>query len=189
MTESKLFEAIPKGDLNEVKKEWKLAVENPQFQSYWRSSALCDACYHGHLEIVKFFEEECEVSLNEDYGKQALRYASAGKGNNLHIIKYLFEKGVDICADNNRALGWAVYKGSLEEVQFLVENGCNVNDHDIGPSPIVEAARKGFFTIVEYLCQKGAKDVVLALKGALDHGNSQIVQYLIEKGFAMNVAV
>jgi ankyrin repeat protein len=164
MTQSNLFETITKGDLEEVKKEWKLALQDSQFQSYWRSSAFCDACYHGHLEIVKFFAEEaCEVPLENKYLDQGLRYASSGKGDNLEIIRYLIGKGVDIRGDRNRALGWAVYKGSLEAVKFLVENGCDVNEYDtIGPSPVVEAAQRGFFHIVEYLCENGAKDADLA---------------------------
>ena len=149
---------------------------------------MCHACYHGQLTVVKFFVEEVKVSLEAEVGKQALRYACSGKGDNLHIIKYLFENGVDIRGDYNHALSWAAFKGSLAVVEFLVENGCDINEHDIGPSPIEEAARKGFLSIVQYLYEKGAQDAFLALKTASRNRKEDVVAYLSEKGVGINVA-
>lgn len=184
MNKTYLFETITKGDLETLRKEWpsyekETYVDKPAFVNH--------AAYHGHLHIVKYFVEELNVVLTNDMhgcGRATLRYTSSSKKDTLDIIKYLFEKGVDITSDNHNAFCWACYKGHLETVKFLVEKGSDINAwDDLGfKTGIEHAAWNGFLPIVQYLCEKGATNLDEALTNAVSNNHSLIVDYLSQKG-------
>ncbi len=48
------------------------------------------------------------------------------KEGNLAEVKRLYQDGVNITAENNEALIWAVYKGYLNIIKFLIEHGADV---------------------------------------------------------------
>lgn len=184
-----IFEKIYEGDLQTVLKEWPNLEKVKNYTSWWKINAINHAAHYGHLHIVKYFVEVFNIDLTNSvhrHGETTLIYASSSKKDTLEIIKYLYEKGVDIFANKNLALCWACSKGHLQTVKFLVEHGADINErinhNPQYPTAIQEAARKGFLPIVKYLFEKGAKHANLALKDASANNRLEIVYFLSQKG-------
>ena len=82
-------------------------------------------------------------------------FGLAAFNGQLHIIKYLHEKGYKL---RPFILILAVRNGHLNVVKYLVENGVNVNFDQDGETPLEVAKDNKHYEIVKYLIEKGAKD-------------------------------
>ncbi len=74
----------------------------------------------------------------------------------LPVIRYLVEHGADIHTPGNRALRTAAENGHLLIVQYLVERGAVVNGAVYQYSPLIYGAQYGHLPIVKYLVEHGA---------------------------------
>lgn len=114
--------------------------------------------------------------------KTQLLQQAASKGD-LVTIRRLSDQGIDICADNNRALCLAAKSGHFNVVEYLVQNGAPV--HDNNNLALQSAAAKGFLHIVKYLVLHGA-DVTAgnnyAFRMSAMQGNLYLVRYLVSQG-------
>lgn len=144
------------------------------------------AAGNGHLEVVKFLSENGPVS------DRAL-LISSGR-NHFKIVKFLLEKnkqnvyinesliiasehgytkivkllleqvGVNVNAENGKALKKASANGHLEVVKLLIKNGANVNVSN--SSPLVSASWHGHLEIVKLLLKNGAEVTTRSLERA-----------------------
>jgi ankyrin repeat protein len=80
---------------------------------------------------------------------------------------------------HHSSLFWAINKGYLNLVEFLIENGVDV--HVAYEYPVGNAATLGYLEIVEYLLLKGANKPT-ALCAAARSGHLKIVEYVIKQG-------
>ncbi|MCP5378734.1 MAG: ankyrin repeat domain-containing protein [Rickettsiaceae bacterium] len=163
--------------------------------------------YMGHFDIVKYLVEEKNVNVNNVDGDTgtvlhcALDYNS--KKDNYEIVKLLVEKGADLegktdySADNKNLtpLCFAVkYNHGLKIVQYLVENGANINIKTTGSfykhTLLHYAAEAGDLEVMKYLSVRGLdvnyKDTVFLygntpLTEAARCGYFDIVKYLVEE--------
>ena len=96
----------------------------------------------------------------------------------------------------DRALVEAADEGDLEEIQWLLDAGANVNAVVYGDgSPLIAAAREGRVAVVRFLLERGA-DVNMPVPGdgnplimAAREGHLQIVQLLLDRGANVNQLV
>ena len=103
--------------------------------------------------------------------------------DNVDIFEYLIEKGANVHADDDFALGWSAENGHLDVVKYLIENGANVYagyDYALRCS-----AYNGHLDVVKYLIEKGA-DVHAnndyALRQSAKYGYLDVVKFLVENG-------
>ena len=100
----------------------------------------------------------------------------------------MLERGADLHADDNYALGWAADFGHLEVVKYLLEQGADLNANN--DEALRFAAEKGHLEVVKYLLEQGANlhaDDNLALRFAANHDRLEVVQYLLERGADVDV--
>jgi Ankyrin repeats (3 copies) len=77
-----------------------------------------DAAYWGKLNVLKYLIEECGVPFNND-NDSPFRYASYY--GHLDCVEYLYNKGVDINAEDGFAITRACEKNQISVVKFLIE--------------------------------------------------------------------
>ena len=76
------------------------------------------------------------------------------ENNNLQGIKFLVSRGVDITANDDRAIRIASYKGHLDVLKYLISLGANIkatNNHCV-----INASYTGHLEVVKYLVSLGA---------------------------------
>lgn len=95
-----------------------------------------------------------------------------------------------IVNERNIALEWACFSGHLPVVQFLVENGSEVNPEN--GSPLYSASQFGHIDVVQYLIEHGAdlnfgeKSFGTPLHLSSKHGKESVVRYLVESKAKVN---
>lgn len=121
---------------------------------------------------------------------------SAGRTRMMHAayigdmdrLRELVKKfNADIHIEDNvglTALAWAAFNGKLRAVQFLVENGAEINRGRNGSTPLFCAIAGNHLTTVRWLCDRGAdvngdKNLELACK---DNVSPQLLEFLCERG-------
>ena len=92
--------------------------------------------------------------------------AAAGRGDLAAVQKFLDDKPewLHTIGSHGRTMLWeAAYRGKLEMVKFLVEQGadvnlpgCHLSQHDLEITPYCVAQHEGRHDVAEYLLQKGA---------------------------------
>ena len=105
------------------------------------------------------------------------------KEGNMKGLKYFEEKGANISAEVDRALGVASREGHLEVVKYLVEHRADI--HAGNDLALALASQKGHLEVVKYLVEQGANVRALddgALRVASENGHLEVVKYLVEHG-------
>jgi ankyrin repeat protein len=206
-------EAISAGDLIGVKyfvEKWGTHIKERIYREALRISIL-----NGHLEIVKYLIEDCDVKedapdnrpiipndTSEDnilrivklFDKKGVSFKeriyceALQEGaiyGHLDIVKYMVKKYTNI--DNSEALHWSALYGHLDIVKYLVEQGANV--HVNNNSAIKTSAYHGHLEIVKFLVEQGADIHAYndyALRKSARNGYLEIVKYLVEHGADVN---
>jgi ankyrin repeat protein len=127
------------------------------------------------------------------------RIYSAASSGNLKALSRLIEKGGDVnsCSIKNSnctALHVASYCGYEDIVNYLLENGADVNlGNDLGYTPLMASSRQGYIKIVDLLIKYGAninqldKEGFSALVFAAGYSeNSKVTSTLIKNGADIN---
>lgn len=193
----KLVNFILDGTLEETK-VWLIAfkVFNPKVSLI---DVLLKTVDLQNISKAKFLIEEMKADPNEiiDNAGPLLQYAA--KCGNFPLVKYLVEvQKVNIeargilpgCQDT--ALSCAAYKGHYEVAQYLTEKEASTNPMlSHGRLMLNDAVYSGSLKMVQLLAEKGAEVVdregrSWALHRALEHGNLEIVQYLLQKKANIN---
>jgi ankyrin repeat protein len=202
ITPDEFLEAAKNGNLRKV----MLCIDkgiDVEVKASGGYTALHFSTYYGHLDIVKYLIETCnvdkEAKTDEGYssstgndGYTALHLASSI--GNLVIVKYLIETHqVDIEAATNggsTALHLASSNGNLMVVKYLIET-CHVDIEAktiYGSTALHLAGLYGHLEIVQYLIEtyqvdEEAKtyDGQTAYDLALTNGKINIIEYLKER--------
>jgi ankyrin repeat protein len=119
----------------------------------------------------------------------------AADNDQLEIVKFLVEKGVDVDAatvDGVTPLMYASQNGYVEIMGYLISHGADVNAApNNGVTPLIGAVRTGHYDAVKMLLEAGAKaDAkdeldLTSLMHASAYNYPEIVQLLVENGADM----
>lgn len=149
---------------------------------------------NGHLEILKFLEEQTFSKFNEKENRfqtSALTLAIAMK--HMKCVEFLASHANQ--ESLNLALISLVTEGNLELVKFFLSKGADIHSHDldITGTPLFWASYAEHLTVAKYLLEKGANinygrndTQATPLYVAASHGTLEIVQFLIENGADFN---
>lgn len=122
---------------------------------------------------------------NNILSNMVLLYAC--KYGQLHIVKYLYEEGLDFSFNNHHPLRMACLNSQLDIVKFLVEHGSDVDCQN--GYPLMSASYGGHFEIVKYLVENGA-DIQSSQNYSVQYAckmkHFEIAKYLIKKGAYFN---
>ena len=114
---------------------------------------------------VKSVEVLLDAGANPKHAYQEPVKTAASVGS-VEILRFLHQKGADLCAHESQPLCNAVTEGHVEAVKYLVGAGSNVNAQSCG---IEEGAKR--------IVQSGA-----FLERALRNGDADILEILLEAG-------
>ena len=152
-------------------------------------TALYEASFQGHLEVVKFLVEH-GAKINAKTGHGNIALMAAASGGNLEIARYLAGKGAIIDARNRPGqtpMMSAAIGGHVGIIRFLVAKGADVNAKGgYEQTPLIYAATTNSAESVRFLLEHGAKvnvrDSMLG-ETALDRtSHPEIVRMLREAG-------
>jgi len=148
---------------------------------------LIEAIKSGNILSAKH-ELEKEVTLNPQSFFDPIPLSIAVEYGQIEFAKYLVRKGAWIEMPHNRGtsvLSTAAFKGNNELVEFLVQNGADVNF--AMKLPLNYACQKGHSEIAKYLIIHGA-DVHLSdggqtpMANAIRSKNLETVKILLQNG-------
>ena len=157
-------------------------------------TALHEATYCGHLNIVQYLIAECgcDAMRKTNSGSTSLRMACSG--GHFDIVKYLIDecKCDMMCRDND---GWlpihsASYKGHMDIVLYLIGRGCDpMCSNKFGNTPLHEASYSGHLNIVQHLVTKCHCDPMCRNKAfstplhkACECSCVPVIEYLLSTG-------
>ena len=105
----------------------------------------------------------------------------------LTTVKTVLSRGIDIHAEDDRALLISAENGHFEIVKFLIENGANI--HAQNDCILVFPKILDNIEIIEYLIKHGIDIQVnnnCVLKSCAIIGNLSVIKFLIKKGVNIN---
>jgi len=160
-------------------------------------TALLDAAYNGHTEIVAILLEAGANAGHYNNDKlNAIHYANL-EGHKDIMLLLKGAVNTDISAESDKLkqtpLMFAVNQAKMEDVKLLVEElGADVNQADINGTVVLHtAAMTGELEMVKYLVENGAdvnkKDATgqSAILSATLAKKIDIITYLVEKGVSV----
>lgn len=109
----------------------------------------------------------------------------ASQLDDLDTIKLLKSNGLDITIKDDAMVKGAAMCGSLKTLQYLINNGANINADDIS---LMYACESGYLDIVQLLIKSGADIHARGSDGAMrwalesEMDTSDVVSFLISKG-------
>ncbi len=122
----------------------------------------------GHLNIVRYLQEECGCDPNQSQqgkrsfsGRTSLHWAA--RNGHLEVVEYLvLECHVDLEAatsDGTTAFCWASWQGHIAIMKFLRKNGCNIHSvNSFGCNAVLWAAQgNGDTNIMIWLQDNGCE--------------------------------
>ena len=166
----------------------------------------CNALFHSvkneHLQITQLLVESgADINMAvDDTGQTPISYCVMN--NRVDIINLLLNQPhIDInCTDNNEynALFYAIKNDNFEIFQLLVESGADVNIivHESGETPLIMAMNLKNESMIKYLIENNLNEANMnhcdgkgccALFYAVNDGNDEIVQLLVQSGADVNV--
>lgn len=155
------------------------------------STALDNACWQGHMEVVELlYEAGSGIHIRDDHGWTPLR--SAAQYGHDDIVNYLLDKGADIGSADNEGLT-SLHAASRDReipvVETLLKRNAYVNARDVyGCTPLDLVAWKGHEDVAKILIQNGAAVEVCDYEGltplmtACEFGSEQMVHFLVAHG-------
>jgi len=152
------------------------------------------ACKNGNLEMVKLLVDVGGADVNEcaitEYAKKSTMQL-ATETDNLSLVKYLFEKGVDVVGEKGKGcnpLSNACSNGNLDMARFLVDSKAPIDGTGRIDIPLRWAAIENYLDVVVFLVENGANINqpdsvgVTPFGHACVNNNTEIARYLFEHG-------
>ena len=166
-----------------------LTWTNIHFKGPSYEEIIKNCCQSNNLSLLKKIYEN--VSIEE----LIKGFKAAAMNNNLEIMKFLFEHGVDINADGKpgwTALMHSVDSRDLNMTNFLLDKGVSV-DH-VSVEELVEcfekAATNNNLEIIKFLFEHGVnisrEKLANSLTIAAENNNLEIVEFLLKQGVDVN---
>lgn len=154
-------DAVEREDLN-ILKNMKNEIMNIPFRRFSRKSPLHISCKLGLIEITKFLIS-CKLNVNElDYNEYtpldyACQYAKGEIANLVRNHGGVLNKNVN----NPQLFNRLAYKGELEKLKILYENGANLLacDYDNRNSAHIAAA-EGNTEIIKFMLFEAKIDII-----------------------------
>jgi len=116
----KLIESYEKNDFDKIESYLKKGAD-PNIK-YKEERLLCEASYHGYINIVKLLiKYEADINIQNTYGDTPLLMAINNK--QFEIANMLIDFGADVKLmpkSNDTTIGWACYHGNLQLVKKLI---------------------------------------------------------------------
>lgn len=110
--------------------------------------------------------------------EQCSIFKYAIKSGNLNLVKYLHKERH---ADIKLQLIYAVRYGHIDIINYLIENGANVNPEVACSNIMKEAIQSGNIAIFDLLLNKGLKMDYSELSTAIQCGDLMFAKYFLEK--------
>jgi len=85
------------------------------------------ACHHGHLEIVEYLIDECNVDIHAIHD---IALCIASNEGQFEIVKFLVGRGANIHTQNDAPLCHACFCGHLNIAKYLVKHGADIHIKD-----------------------------------------------------------
>jgi ankyrin repeat protein len=157
------------------------------------------AAVNGNAKCLQYLADRGITCDNKPH-----TFQTAVTGGNLECVKFMVERqfiAANMRFDNKRLrepLYLAASQGHLHCIQYLVEQGADVNEQDAadGRAPIHTAAANGNFDCLVYLVKHGANVNAALNKSADSHNTSLLlaslnghltcVEYLVQQGAPVN---
>jgi len=131
----------------------------------------------GNVELVEDF-----IKLGVDVNRNEVHYWASRNGH-LAVVECLITNGIDIQYDDNFLLRNAAFYGSLNIVEYLINNGAE------NEFVLCTASERGHLDIVKYLISHNADIHVnndRAFRYALLYNQLEVVKYLVANGANVN---
>ena len=159
-------------------------------------SALHFAVNHG-LEMTRFLlENGVNPNAKSLKGTTVIHKVAAHNSNQTELIQLLIKFGADIeilhDTINWTAINYAVYSGSKENVQVLLDNGAKIHDKSLVAQTsllflAVKFNREEIFKmLINYGAVVNKEEGMILLQQACSQGNKNIIEILIEHGVDIN---
>lgn len=159
-----------------------------------------EAASAGHLQILQYMldharradlydEETAELEENNINGVcwGGKDMALAAKGNHADVVRWLYEYTGDAARDLSRVMIYAVRRGNLLLVQWLLANVYQ-DVPQLSPPTINDAARGGHLHVIQWLFDQGyIQHVGDAFRNAAMSGYFDIVKWLVAHDILENV--
>ncbi|XP_040262638.1 serine/threonine-protein kinase TNNI3K isoform X1 [Bufo bufo] len=140
----------------------------PHVMNIYGDTSLHLACYNGKFEVVK---ELIQLSGTESLTKENIFsetafHSACTYGKNLELIKFLLDQNVlninHQGRDGHTGLHCACYHGHIRLVQFLLDNGADMNL--VASDPSKSSGEKDEQTCLMWAYEKGHDGIVTLLK-------------------------
>ena len=153
-------------------------------------------CLNRAIDVRSLPIVECLVQKGVDIDQSSFWEAeptirAIHQGNEL-IVAYLIDQKVKNGAKVDiKYLNEAIDVGSLPVVKCLMEKGVDINwQSRFGEDPVIRGIHKGNASVVAYLIKKGSEEGlkidIRYLNEAIDAGNLQVVQCVVDCGVNLN---
>ena len=165
------FDAVIKGNMTQAK--WFLDKGADVRKPSGAHTPLRAATLNGHMHMVKWLVDECNVSPKED--SRALHLVALSQSPSQELFLYLVERGADPFEEDEKLgtpLTLALQQGHEDFTRWLVEHynmPCDTHGSSLEKStPLHKAAQSCSPKMIDYLMARGA-DKCLASLDALQH--------------------
>jgi ankyrin repeat protein len=164
---------------------------SPDSKDHSRRSPISWAVNSGNQAvIIQLLERSASRNFKVSGSSASL---SLGEEGTLDPFRKKFDREVIRSHYDLPALLWALEDDFKEVINYLVENGADMNCADAnGVTPLIRAALKGNLEMVRYFVKKGAdinaktKGSDTALSWAVKLNHQEMVSYLVENGAHVN---
>lgn len=164
-----LSNAVEKGELEYVKelletldladsKKHKKCAFTTETVEHYKFSLISSAIVNKHSELVEMLLKSCFKIDDEDLKSIAsLALHVATKSEDLDVVKLLLSFGAQVdVKDQNGFTALHKATGNEDIVEFLINNGANVNSNSLYGTPLHEAVRRRCARVVQVLLDHGA---------------------------------